>query len=44
MFEQIFCMSFMLSDGWMESRSWMSMPQKDGRKMSKEVRRGFFMS
>ena len=39
MFEMIFCMSFMLS----ESRSWMSPSPKDGRKMSKEIRDGFFM-
>ena len=44
MFEQIFCMSFVLSDRRTESRSWMSPAPKDGRKRSKEIRHGFFMS
>ena len=42
LFELIFCMSFVLSDRLSESRSWMSMSPKDGRKRSKETRRGFF--
>ena len=44
MFEQIFCMSFVWSDRLAESRSWMSPSPKDWRKMSKEIRHGFFMS
>ena len=42
MFELIFGMSFVKSDRRTESRSWMSMSPKDGRKRSKETRRGFF--
>ena len=37
MFEQIPCMSFVLSDRRTESRSWMSPSPKDGRKRSKEI-------
>ena len=43
MFEQILCMSFVWSERQTESRSWMSPALKDGRKMSKEIRHGFFM-
>ena len=43
MFEQIFSMSFVLSDRRTESRSWTSPSPKDGRKRSKEIKQGFFM-
>ena len=42
MFEQIPCMSLVLSDKWTESRSWMR-PPKDGQKRSNEIRHRLFM-
>ena len=44
MFDQILRTSFVWSDRRTESRSCMSPSPVDGRKMSKEIRHGFFMS